>query len=333
MTSPRLEISVIVPTRDRAPMLRRCLEGMARQDLDRGKFEVLVVDNGSRDETAQVVDELRSHAGLAFQLLHEPRPGLHRGRHCGMNAARTERLVFVDDDIIPEPSWLGAILEAFTSGGARLVGGRNLPDWGASPPTWLADVWQRTKQIDTLSVLDLGDALRPVDPQLVWGCNFAITRDVLEETKGFHPDAMPENLLQFRGDGESYVTRHVARKGYRTLYHPRATVHHFVPPQRMTVEYFQRRAFAQGVSESFTALRGAAAGEGTSVPPSGWKDFVARAIAPRPADFLLRTLLPRQMYLHVAIGAAVRRGYHWHQEQYRNDEALREWVMAADFLD
>jgi glucosyl-dolichyl phosphate glucuronosyltransferase len=302
-----VELSVIVPTRNRAPLLRTMLSSLREQTFPRSRFEVIVVDNGSTDETANLVAE------MGARYIREEEPGLHRGRHAGMRAAAADLLVFADDDVTALPSWLESVHEAFRSWNAVLVGGRNLPAWEGTPPPWLRTLWERDRRIGYLSVIDLGNEIKPVDPSLVWGCNYAILRSVLNETRGFHPDAMPEELLRFRGDGESYVSRFVAERGLRAVYHPGAAVMHAVPRERMTIDYFERRAFAQGVSDSFTALR-------SGKPP-------------RPDSLIrrLRLLMPWRRF-DARLHGAYRRGFAWHQDLYRTDDAVRAWVTRPDYL-
>ena len=74
--------------------------------------------------------------------------------------------------------------------------------------------------LSTLSLIDLGDDPKEIDPKLVFGCNFSIRRRVLSEAQGFHPDGMPEQLIRYRGDGETYVANFIAAKGYKAQYVP-----------------------------------------------------------------------------------------------------------------
>ena len=93
------------------------------------------------------------------------------------------------------------------------------------------------------------------DPQLVWGCNFAIRKNILLNAGGFHPDGMPTNLLHYRGDGETHVSNYVEQKGLKCIFHPDASVYHKVTNERMTVKYFYNRGFNQGISYSFSRIR------------------------------------------------------------------------------
>jgi glycosyltransferase involved in cell wall biosynthesis len=197
-------LSVILPTRDRARLLEQALRALAEQTLPPQRFEVLVVDNGSTDDTRTVAE-----VTPGVRYVFEPKPGLHAGRHRGLKEATGDILVYADDDTRAMPGWLAAIAENFTDAAVALVGGNNYPDFLAPPPDWLARLWREPylggHAISLLSVLELPEGRREISPLQVWGCNFAIRRQVLLDAGGFHPDAMPPELIRFRGDGETHV--------------------------------------------------------------------------------------------------------------------------------
>lgn len=252
-----MKVSVIIPTRNRAALLKRCLNSLRNQTLDTGSFEIIVVDNGSSDNTPQVVDEFKSFFNIKY--FFDDEPGLHVGRHTGMRHAESENLTFADDDIEALPSWLEAIASGFDDERVTIIGGNNYPNFESLPPEWLVDLWNDTvgpgRAVGMLSILDFGTGKFHIDPNYVWGCNFSVRRSAVEAAGGFHPDALPHELLKYRGDGESYISRHIKMNGGLALFDSSASVFHFVPTDRMTKDYFLKRHFAQGVSDSYTAVR------------------------------------------------------------------------------
>jgi glycosyltransferase involved in cell wall biosynthesis len=328
--------TVIIPTRNRAPVLRQCLHSLEQQTLGANSFEVIVVDNGSNDDTAEVARSFGARMDLT--VLCEAEPGLHVGRHAGWRAARSEQLVFVDDDIQAEPGWLAAVVEAFEDPQVALVGGNNLPAFSHQPPAWLQRWWERPvlrgRALGFLSILDFGEGCFEIDPEFVWGCNFSVRASVLEAAGGFHPDGVPREHLRLRGDGETYVSTVVRREGWRAWFDGRATVHHLVDARRMTPAYFEERAFAQGISDSYTAIR--AAGR---VEPDrhGLRQRLHRALAPardwwasggwrgEPASAELRAVQAR-------VRAGYRRGWDFHRTEVDRDPALLDWVLKDNYL-
>lgn len=331
--------SVIVPTRDRAPVLRDCLASLTRQGLEPGRFEVIVVDNGSSDDTAAVA---RGFDGaLQLRLLHEPEPGLHVGRHAGARAARSDTLVFCDDDIVAEPGWLAAVVSAFAQDDAvALVGGNNRPGWEGEPPDWLAAAWALPagpvpggRALSALSVLDFGRGRFDIDPHWVWGCNFSVRRTVLDAAGGFHPDGVPAERLRWRGDGEMHVGEVVRLRGGRCVFDGAASVTHRVDASRMTAAYFARRGRMQGVSDSYTAIRRA----GRLPPDHGrWRralterlrqggERLLRAVAPPPAPVL------QWQAVCSGMRRAWQEGWDFHRAEVARDPALLAWVLQADY--
>lgn len=190
------EASVIIPTRNRAELLRACLESLCRQTLEMDRFEVIVVDNGSTDRTKEVVGQFTNI--LPVRCIDAPAPGLHVGRHAGMRSARSQVLMFADDDIKASPTWIASVVSAFADPSVGLVGGNNYPDFECEPPGWLRTWWNmpvgKGKALGYLSILDFGKLDGPIDPSYVWGCNFSIRASALAEVGGFHPDGMPDEL-------------------------------------------------------------------------------------------------------------------------------------------
>lgn len=327
-------LSIIFPTRNRSDLLACALGSLKDQSLPPNQFEVLVIDNGSMDQTAAVVKDLTSTLDN-LHYYHEPELGLHAGRHRGMMEANGDILVFADDDIEALPTWLAAINEAFSDPEVAMVGGNNLPMFLEPPPAWLKSLWDRPsdgggRSLGALSILELPHGISEFSPYLVWGCNFAIREAVLRKAGGFHPDGMPQELIRFRGDGETHLSRFVAESGLKCLFHPGASVYHKVTPERMTVAYFRQRGYSQGVSDSYTALRGMT----SSVAPR-------RSIPYRLAHWgwrRLRTMVTSHQMPTESVAALEemttghREGYAFHQHAYRTDPEVRAWVHRERYF-
>ena len=334
MSGPTL--SVVVPTRNRSAQLAETVRSIVPQVLADGAAEVLVVDDASSDDTAAVAAALaREHR--AVRALRCEDPGLLAGRHLGAAESRGGVLVYVDDDILAGAGWLAAYRDAFRDPGVGIACGPCLPLWEGEEPWWLELFRQEVPggwAIPTLSLIDRGAVGRDVDPGTVYGCNFAIRAELVRACGGFHPDAVPRESLAFRGDGESALAAAVAASGRRLRHAPGARVRHRVPRERLTVDYFLWRSFAQGVSNSYAALRGGsgAPAQGNG-PASGVPPFSGRALrALRSVARLgpVRWLEGRRLLR--AFAAARAAGERWHREAVARDPVIREWVLRHDYL-
>jgi glycosyltransferase involved in cell wall biosynthesis len=240
------KVSVVICTRNRAELLRKAIESVVSQDFPHADYEILVVDNGSTDETPEVVKEFHDRAPIWY--VREQRIGLCIARNTGWRAAAGHYIAFLDDDAVARPGWLRAISEAFQDGlEIGVVGGRVYPIWEVDPPSWLADDVARV-----LTIIDWGPNNKIItDLQHEWvaGANMAIPKTVLSEVGGFHPslDRVGNNLLS---SGDVFLQKQILRNGLFCRYVPKIAVDHQVPASRLNQRWFKERFFWQGVSEA-----------------------------------------------------------------------------------
>lgn len=342
-------LSVIIPTRNRAKYLTNTLASLTKQIYSADCYELLVIDNGSTDNTRDVCATFRDKIPQ-LRYFYEEKPGLHVGRHLGMKMAKAELLVFADDDIEAFPTWLEAIAESFQDPEVVLVGGKNLPRFEAAPPDWIHEMWERDTQgnrvLGYLSILDLGNDNKDISPYHVFGCNFSIRKSILLKARGFHPDSVPEELIRYRGDGETHVSKFIKANSMRTFYHPGASVYHAVPKERMTLQYFRKRAYNEGISRSFTEFRHKIIID-TDCPPQ-----------PVPAGFIKKThaffggtkigkvlnMIMRRLKMSLSGDAALAekywqfnlamlQGWTFHRKAMENTPELRSYVLKDHYMD
>jgi glycosyltransferase involved in cell wall biosynthesis len=113
--------SIVICTRHRPEALAQCLNSIS-QEIASGR-EAIVVDNGPDAATEAAV---RTHPGVRY--LAEPRLGLSRARNCGLAAASGDVVVFIDDDVRPEPGWIDPLLRHFDEPGVTVACGLVLPE-------------------------------------------------------------------------------------------------------------------------------------------------------------------------------------------------------------
>jgi glycosyltransferase involved in cell wall biosynthesis len=340
-------LSVIIPTRNRAELLRSALLSLQPQTLAGDLFEVLIIDNGSTDNVRQVVTSFQGRL-RNVRYFFDATPGLHVGRHLGMKMSKSDNLVYADDDIEAFPTWLEGIAESFQDEKVVLVGGKCLPKFGAQPPDWIVRMWERDEHgnrvLGYLSILDLGDEKKEINPCHVYGCNFAIRKAVLLEAGGFHPDAMPQELILFRGDGESSVSQYILEKGYKTVYNPKASVYHSVPENRLTEDYFCRRAYNQGISDSYTEIRKQCFGAKEAKSREKWLKYYYRRVKKMSISELYCAVARklRSKYslkpcgshgeIEKKISDSYRNGRHFHEKTVKNDPELLEYVLRPTYF-
>jgi glucosyl-dolichyl phosphate glucuronosyltransferase len=223
------DISVVVPTHNRSRLLAKTLESLIDQRAASVRYEVLVVDNNSSDDTRGVVETFIQR-WTAVRYLFEPRPGVSHARNTGIAAARAPIVAFIDDDVEADAGWVMAIKQAFDRHpDIDCVGGRIVGHFAEPPPAWFTPFhW---------GPLALQEEKGPLfDADHASGClataNFACRRAALEEVGGFAPDF-------FRCQDRELELRLWAA-GKRGLFISEIVVTTEVPRERLTKTYHRR---------------------------------------------------------------------------------------------
>ena len=294
---------MIIPVRDRRDLLVACLDGLGAQTYDR--FEVVVVDDGSTDGSAEVAEE-HACGGRPVRVVRHGGKG--RGavaaRLAGVEEAGGDILAFTDSDCVPAPEWLAELVAAVDAG-ADVVQGRTEP---ARPPRPL----ERT-------VWGLGD------DGLFATCNVAYRREAYDRAGGFDPEA--SDRLKFRlggrarglGFGEDSILGWKVRRTGRARFAPDALVrHHVFPPdgRELFSRSLQAGAFPALVRE-VPELRATLLTR---------RVFLGTGRIPLYAAVLLLVAGRRRA---AVVAAAVWLGRHWRRFQGSEPELRRRVVALA----
>jgi GT2 family glycosyltransferase len=244
-----MRISVVIATFNRAPSLRTSLEQLRMQRYESGD-EVVVVDNGSVDETPKVIASVAADFPVPLRHLREPTPGKTPALIAGLATARGDVLALTDDDVMVGTDWIATVRRIFSDPSIALVGGRVDPIWERPAPHWLqlGDEDSYTAMAGPLALLHYGGE-QALGPRTAVGANLVVRRDVMEALGGFvaHLGRQPGTLLS--GEDHDFCQRAVAA-GYRCEYRPELRVGHRVPANRLRLRYFLRWFFWSGVTEA-----------------------------------------------------------------------------------
>jgi len=232
-------LSVLVATRNRASSLQRALRSLdaAAQAADFA-VELIVVDNGSTDETAALLDAwVRAPERVR---LSAPGPGKSRALNHALSFARAPLLAFTDDDVEVEPQWYVRIVAFLTDHPeyAAAVGRVRMPPDITDPK-----VIARVTRYATVPLFDRGDAVRVVAE--LYGCNMVVRREVFATLGTFN------ERLGVGASGsceDTDLAERIRSAGMRIGYMPDAVVYHAVELDRLTVDYF--RAINRRVARS-----------------------------------------------------------------------------------
>lgn len=239
------EISAIICTCDRHDLLPEAIESILRQTL--GAVELIVVDN-SADQAAAAAFGKRCETEAKLRYICEPVQGLSNARNKGAALARGQIVAFMDDDAVAAPDWAEKLVLAFDAfgGKAGCVGGRIVPRWLAPRPSWLD-----SELLRYLSVVDWGGSVRELkEDEWLAGCNIAFDRETLLAAGGFSTNlGRHGNGPMLLSNEEIAVCKKIKEAGKRAVYAPDAVVEHLIGAERLTQNWFLRRAAWQAVSD------------------------------------------------------------------------------------
>lgn len=151
----RPDLSVVVCTYNRCESLKDTLKALAAQQTDTGTlWELLVIDNNSKDQTKAVCEAAARSFPVPLRYVFEGKQGLSAARNRALQEVRGTWMLFTDDDVLPHPDWVRVMLRAFKETEADCLSGKILPLWETAPPAWLDD---NRMLYGDLAMLDNGD--------------------------------------------------------------------------------------------------------------------------------------------------------------------------------
>jgi glycosyltransferase involved in cell wall biosynthesis len=236
--------SIIIPTRNRGPALRVVLDGLLAQRTDIA-HEIIVVDNGSSDDTSRIVHSVAPPARGGLRYVFEPTPGTSGARNAGIRAARGEIIAFLDDDVVVQPGWLQALNAAYRAfPDAWGIGGRIILQLPERLPPWFDPESETLRGY--LSGLDRGEGLiRLEHGEALWTANFSMTRHAFSRVGVFDLTLGRTGSRLVVGE-DTELCHRVHKAGGVLYYCGQAIVTHPVPDARLTKQWLRNRAYWQG---------------------------------------------------------------------------------------
>ena len=214
-------ISVIIPAHNAATTLPNCLTALAQQTIPPDQYEVIVVDDGSVDETAVITRQSPAHL-----IRHEQKRGAAAARNSGLQAAQGDLVCFTDADCQPDQDWIAQITAPLRQQ-ADVIGSKGI--YGCRQPQLVA----RFVQIEYEDKYDLLRGQEYID--FIDTYSAAYRRDILLANNGFDENVfyVEDQELSFR----------LAARGYKMVFQPQARVYHH---HSDTVAKYGRKKFMIG---------------------------------------------------------------------------------------
>lgn len=282
------EISVVVCTYNRCESLKQTIKSLAEQSFSKDRYEIIVVDNNSTDNTKAAVEDLVAVIPN-LRYVHEKKQGHNPSRNRGVREASGKIVAFTDDDVEADYNWIRELVRAFERfPDVVAIGGRTIPVFLRGRPNWLSD-----NLLYHHGDTQFGSESRPLTfPEHPFGLNMAFKKTCFYEVGFFTPKLGRKKTENLLSDDEKELFYRVSKTGLRTAYTPRAVIRHMIPGDRTMRKWLLSRSYWQGASQvifeqihnpdpRFSLLRKASRRLGSLM-----KTLVTGVLAPRSIDFV-----------------------------------------------
>jgi glycosyltransferase involved in cell wall biosynthesis len=218
-----MKLTIQLCTYNRAHLLERVLEACFDQTLAPDQYEVVLVNDGSKDDTPAVIERARRIATCAFTVVNQENAGLARARNAGIARCRGERIAFIDDDVLPTPVFAAEHVRSDARHGDVVVRGAaiNTESFDALPvPVW---------------------SLKDYSANWFWTTNVSVRRTRLDAAGGGFDESFSEY-----GWEDIELGLRLRALGTKAVFNRRAVAFHYKPrPNGTNVEGMLRQVRAQ----------------------------------------------------------------------------------------
>jgi len=242
-----IKISIVICTYNRAQYLPDALDSLHHQTIDKQLYEIIVVNNNSTDNTAEVCEAyIKKYRDLSITYLLETKQGASFSSFRGAAIAKGELLCFMDDDAIAYPDYVEKIIRFFDqTPDAGGLGGRIIPRYIPAEPKWMSHfVSSLVGNFDySKEVVVFSENKYPLESNMI------IRKKDFEAVGGFNIN-LPgvQGTLRIGGEGKEFFFK-LKALGRIIYYNPQVIVEHVVETQKLTPEYMYRVASGIGRGE------------------------------------------------------------------------------------
>jgi len=223
-----MKVSIIIPTKNNADILEKCLESIRNLDYPRDEVEVIVVDGHSTDGTVEIAER------YGCRVVYEDVGTIGGARNIGVEHSRGDYIVFTDADCVVDRDWLKNLIREFKDERIASVGGPNItPEDDTEFAKCVGVVLGFLSKPGARYAFNTGKVIEIYHNPT---CNSAYRKTVFQEVGGFNPKLITcdDEELDYR----------IRKRGYRILFTPYARVYHY---RRPTWKRFAKMAWSYGI--------------------------------------------------------------------------------------
>ena len=231
---PKIRISIIICTYNRSILLEKCIESLLSQLI--AVIEIIIIDNNSTDKTAEITKEYTSIYPNIWYVF-ESKVGLSHARNRGIIEAKSDWILYLDDDAVAFPDLVKRALYLVGRGDFDCVGGMYYGYYNVVKPKWIPNDFG-SKQLFSTRISQ---------------CNYTIPcggivmykKSMLESLNGFSPIFGMEGDKKWLGE-ETELQFRAENKGYKLGFDPDLKIHHLVNPKYTRLSWHLKRSFLEG---------------------------------------------------------------------------------------
>ncbi len=228
-----LKIDIVIATYNRSGSLQKTLMSLIElQHPTDCIYEILVVDNGSKDNTKDMVQDMAQRFPNRIQYLSALQNGKTYALNKALSTSSGDVMAMTDDDVVVEPNWLSVIAENFHDETLQCLTGRIIPVYREEKPSWYSP-----KLSTVMGEVDISP--QRVVTKLATGANMAVRRSVLEKIGGF-------GHYQGVVNEDTIISHKLRDCGVHVVYDPQMIVYHYFQKEKFTLQYFKRWYWLSG---------------------------------------------------------------------------------------
>lgn len=241
-----MKVSIVVCTYNRDKYILTCLQHIEKQTCRRSSFELIIINNNCTDKTDEICTKFISEfPDLNIQYYIEHQPGLSYARNKGIELAKGEFIIFIDDDGFMFPNYLSNLIKHIDSiPDLAAFGGKILPKYESKEPEWMS------KWLNPLvSIINMGDEISFFkNKSYPIGANMGIKKDVFSQIGNFDINLGRKagNLL---GGEEKDLFFRIKNLNKSIHYLPDTVIYHIIPDNRLTKDFIRKIGIGIGHSE------------------------------------------------------------------------------------
>jgi glucosyl-dolichyl phosphate glucuronosyltransferase len=241
-----MKVTIILCTYNRCRSLATALDSVAASVVpETVTWDVLVVDNNSKDQTREVIEDFCRRYPDHFRYMFVSRQGKSHALNAALREVEADVIAFTDDDVTVEPSWLRNLISPLADSQWCGAAGRITLGRDFSPPRWMA-ISSEFDLRGSLVQFDQGDKEGNLT-KAPFGANMAFKASMFQKYGNFRTD-LGRNGRNLIGNEDTEFSERLMASGERLCYVPSAIVNHPVPPERLTKKYFRAYWFSYGRS-------------------------------------------------------------------------------------